>query len=145
MLEKDYSGRLKKLIEASTWEVNLPESLAEFFAVSGEVTSTFADDQRGNQRIRIRTRGILWPEVTLPFCPRNPVTAGIYTQDLSRSGAGFLSSFELYPEEEVRIVLPTFWIRVKISRVRRLGEKCFETGAVLLKKHPPSPNAFCGI
>ncbi|GAA5506257.1 hypothetical protein [Novipirellula caenicola] len=142
MLEVDYSQRLNGLIEQVNWDIQLPVEMSEYFASNGEASNSFPTDERSNQRISIRTRGLLWSEVALPFCPRPSRPIGIYTRDFSRTGAGFLSSLQFFPEEEVRIVLPTFWVRVRVTRVRRLGDACFEIGTILLQKYSPSENAF---
>ncbi|WP_372720819.1 hypothetical protein [Novipirellula sp.] len=142
MLEVNYPQRLSGLIEQVCWDIQLPVELSEYFASNGEASNSFPTDERSNQRISIRTRALLWSEVTLPFCPRPRHPVGIYTRDFSRTGAGFLSSVQFFPEEELRIVLPTFWVRVRVTRVRRLGESCFEIGTILLHKYSPSGDAF---
>ena len=67
---------------------------------------------------------------------------GIYTRDFSRQGTGFLSPCEIYPEEQVRIVLPTFWVQLRVARARRINGKCYEIGAVLSRQHEPDSDAF---
>ncbi|EMI15655.1 hypothetical protein RMSM_07420 [Rhodopirellula maiorica SM1] len=124
------------------WDIQLPVELSDYFASNGEASNSFPTDERSNQRISIRTRGLLWSDVALPFCPRPNRPIGIYTRDFSRTGAGFLSSVQFFPEEELRVVLPTFWVRVRVTRVRRLGEACFEIGTILLHKYSPSLDAF---
>ncbi len=142
MLEIDYSQRLADLFTQTSWNIELPEGLGDFFLNNGEAAMSFPDDERTNQQIRIRTEALLWSEVALPFRPRESDPIGIYTQDFSRTGMGFLSSIEFYPEEEVRILVPSFWVQVRIARTRRLGKACYETGAILIRKHSPSVDAF---
>ncbi len=142
MLEVDYSQRLNSLIEQVQWDIQMPDELSRYFASNGEASASFPNDERSNQRISIRTRSLAWSEVSLPFRLRASDPIGIYTRDFSRTGAGFLASIQFYPEEELRIVLPTFWVRVRITRVRRINEQCYETGATLLRKYDPSAEAF---
>lgn len=114
---------------------------ADYFEQRGE-QAAFADDERNNQRLKVRTYGVMWFDQTLPFRPRTTDPVGIYTRDFSRKGAGFLSPIQLYPEERIRIVLPTFWVQLKVARTRRITHRCYEVGTVLQKRHDPSSLAF---
>ena len=142
MLEIDYSQRLNDLFAQVQWDIQLPDEMSDYFANNGEASISFPTDERSNQRIRIRTRALLWSEVALPFRPRHLAPSGIYTRDFSRTGAGFLSAIEFFPEEELRVVLPAFWVRLRVTRVRRLGDSCYEVGTTLLQKYAPSDDAF---
>ena len=142
MLEVDYSQRLNDLFAQVQWDIQLPDELSDYFANNGEASMSFPTDERSNQRISIRTRALLWSEVALPFRPRNSAPHGIYTRDFSRTGSGFLSAIEFFPEEELRVILPTFWVRLRVARVRRLGNCCYEVGTTLLQKYAPSDEAF---
>ncbi len=141
MLEIDYSTQLGNLIQSIDWGIELPVEWSEYFEERGEVAS-YADDERHNQRLKIRTHGVLWFDQPLPFCPRSEDPVGIYTRDFSRQGAGFLAPFEIYPEEQLRIVLPTFWVQLHVVRARRITSKCYEVGATLIQRHDPGPEAF---
>ncbi|MDA8744964.1 hypothetical protein N9N28_10065 [Rubripirellula amarantea] len=141
MLDFDYPTQLSEMIQSVGWTIELPVEWKSFFDERGEVPS-YSEDDRHNMRLKIRTHGLMWFEETLPFCPRTTDPVGVYTRDFSRTGTGFLSSVELYPEETVRVALPTFWVQLKVVRVRRITSKCFEIGASLMKQHDPSPQAF---
>ncbi len=141
MLEIDYSTQLGELIQSVDWDIELPVEWSDYFEQRGEVAS-YVDDDRNNQRLKIRTHGILWFDESLPFRPRSESPLGIYTRDFSRQGAGFLSPFEIYPEEKVRIALPTFWVQLHVVRSRRITSKCYEIGAILVQRLDPSPDAF---
>lgn len=141
MLDSTYTERLEQLIHQVPWDIELPAEWQDYFDERGEIPS-FADDDRGNQRLKVRIHGIMWYESSLAFCQRSPEPVGIYTRDFSRQGAGFLSDFELYPEEIVRLALPTFWVQMKVVRVRRLTSKCFEIGTELISRHDASMDAF---
>ena len=103
---------------------------------------SFLDDERNNQRLKVRTHGVLWFDQSLPFLPRTMRPVGVYTRDFSRHGVGFLSPFEIYPEEHIRLVLPTFWLQLLVVRARRITSKCYEVGASLIRRHDPSLDAF---
>ena len=107
MLDIDYPTQFGQLIESVDWDLELPVEWKDYFDQRGEVAS-YADDSRASQRLMIRTHGILWFERSLPFCTRGADPIGVYTRDFSRNGTGFLCPFEIYPEEDIRIVLPTF-------------------------------------
>ena len=143
MLEIDYSTQLGKLIQSIDWDIELPVEWSDYFEQRGEVAS-YADDERNNQRLKVRTHGVLWFDKALPFCPRSTDPVGIYTRDFSRHGAGFLAPFEMYPEEQLRIALPTFWVQLHVVRVRRITSKCYEIGATLIQRHDPSLEVFEG-
>jgi hypothetical protein len=141
VLEIDYSTQLGELIQSVDWNIELPVEWSDYFEERGEIAS-YADDERHNQRLKIRTHGVLWFDRWLPFRPRTSDPVGIYTRDFSRQGAGFLMPFEVYPEEQVRMALPTFWVQLHVVRARRITSKCYEIGATLIQRHDPGPGAF---
>ncbi|TWU56747.1 hypothetical protein Poly51_26640 [Rubripirellula tenax] len=141
MLEIDYPTRFSELIQSIDCDIELPIEWTDYFEERGEITS-YAEDDRANRRLKIRTQGMMWFESTLPFLARSSNHTVIYTRDFSRFGAGFLVPFQLFPEERVRIVLPTFWVRLQVVRARRITSKCFEIGATLLERHDPRLDAF---
>lgn len=144
MLDDDYQTQFGSLIETLSFDIELPREWASYFDERGEITS-YLDDERHNQRLKIRTHGILRSENTFPFCERGDDPIGVYTRDFSAHGAGFLAPFEIFPEERVRIMLPTFWIQLLVVRTRRLTNKCFEVGGSLVARHDPTPLAFARV
>jgi len=141
MLEVDYSTRFAELIESLDWSIELPIEWKDYFEHRGEVPS-FAGDERQNQRLKVRTHGLMWFDDSLPFCPRTSDPIGVYTRDFSRHGAGLLTHFELYPEELIRVALPTFWVRLRIVRTRRITSRCYEIGASLIERHDATLDVF---
>ena len=141
MLEIDYPTRYRELIQSVDWDIELPVEWSSFFDEKGEVNS-FAEDQRSNKRLKVRTHGLLHFEESLPFVSRPAEFVGTYTRDFSRQGCGFLVSFEVFPEERVRIVLPTLWMQLLVVRTRRITSKCYEIGGQLLHRYDPAPEAF---
>ena len=141
MLENDYSSRFSELIDSIAWDIELPRDWADYFDQRGEATS-FKGDVRNNKRMKIRTYGVMWFDLPLPFHPRTTDPIGVYSRDFSRQGVGILTPFEIFPEEHVRIALPAFWVEVKVVRARRITSKCYEIGTELIQRHDPDPAAL---
>lgn len=141
MLEFNYSERFKSLIQSLDWRIQLPPSWANFFDERGDYYSLMGDE-RQNGRTRVRTQGVMIYEQPLPNIPRGLEPVGIYSRDFSRRACGFLTPYQLYPLESVRLILPTLWMRLQICRSRRLGPSCYEIGGELIDQSPPSESAF---
>ena len=141
MLEEHYSAKFRELVSSTNWEIELPVEWIGYFDHRGEMAS-YCDDQRNNQRLKIRAHGLLGFERDLPFRPRTNEPVGIYTRDFAKNGVGFLAPLEIYPEERVRILLPTFWVQLEVVRARRITSKCYELGARLRRRRDPSLDAF---
>jgi hypothetical protein len=132
---------LRELSERTRWEIELPEALEDFFQEAGPMPSMPGDERRA-VRLRVRTKSVMLSEVALPAIPRGTQPFGIYMSDISRYGAGFLAAEQFFPIEQVRLLLPTFWLSVRVVRARRLGPRCFHIGTELMKKHEPGVEAF---
>ena len=141
MLDSDYPTQFADLIQSVHWDIELPMEWEDFFEQRGEVPS-YMDDNRSSQRLKVRTYGIAYFEGSLPFRSRSPQPMGIYTRDFSRNGTGFISPVEIFPEECIRVVLPTFWCQLHVHRCRRITSKCYEIGAALTSRHDPNMMAF---
>ena len=137
MLESDYPTKFGELIQSVAWEIELPIEWAGYFHERGEVPC-YSDDERNNQRLKVRTHGLMYFEQPLPFRPRGGGPIGVYTRDFSRHGCGVLTHFELFPCEKIRVVLPTFWVQLEVVRARRITSKCYEIGTVLIKRLDPT-------
>ncbi len=137
MLESDYPTKFSELIQSVSWDIELPIEWATFFQERGEVPC-YSEDERNNQRLKVRAHGVMHFEKSLPFRPRSEGPLGVYTRDFSRHGCGMLVPFELYPVEQIRVALPTFWVQLEVVRARRITSRCFEIGTKLLKRHDPS-------
>lgn len=141
MLDQDYQRSLKALSSQLANKIEMPEELDGFFEESGPAP-VFDGDQRCAVRTRVRTVGVIYSEISLPVFQRSSDPCLIYTCDFSRTGCGFLASEQYYPGEVIRVLLSTFWMRVRVRRSRRLGPSCFEVGAVLQSQHEPTMEAF---
>ena len=141
MLDEDYKKQFNQVVDQTEFAIELPAQWQNYFAERGEIPS-FADDKRGSQRLKVRTHGLMWFEKSLPFLSRQPGVRGVYTKDFSRHGVGVLCDTQLFPEEQLRILLPTFWIRVRVVRARRLTSRCYEIGNELIERLDPCEEAF---
>lgn len=144
MLATDYSELLNVLMQQVVWSVEFPGDRERFLRETGHVPSVNGDERR-SPRVRIRTPCLLIPETGLPAFPRARVPMGIYTADLSRDGVSFIASVPFLPEETVRVLLPMFWLEATIVRSRRLGLRCHQNCAVLIRKNAPDLDAFTGV
>lgn len=141
MLETDYHQALAELIDSANWDIELGEGHADFFSANGSMGPCIVET-RSSPRMRARGRGILFYDTTLHAFPRTSTPLGIYTTDFSKAGIGFVASRQFLPEEIVRIVLPTFWARIRISRCQRNNSMRYDSGGVLISWHQPGPDAF---
>jgi hypothetical protein len=113
------------LTEASWQELasraELPCSWQEYMAGAGAVQTT-PDD--GRKYCRIALRGI-----AIIFVDEQAHAA--YAKDVSKVGMGFFSPVNLLPRTCIRLWVPgRSLLRLRVSRCRRLGERCFECGGL---------------
>ena len=140
MLEQESVGKneLADIVSQLRCEIELPPSMEDFFDADG-ILPTTADERRRFARMDVRTFGALQYRQTFPCLARTPSWYRVYTKDLSRGGLCFLHSEQLYPLEQMHMILPSESVQtviprcnrviVEIRRVRRLGPQCYETGA----------------
>jgi hypothetical protein len=141
MLDFDYPKHYAELINKVTWSIELPTQWTDYFGQSGLVDDKFPE-KRGTQRRIVRLRGLLCVERALPAIPRDSHLIGVYTKDFSKDSCGMLIPIQLYPEEQVRLILPTFWLSLKVVRNKRETATCYDTGLQLLGRHDPDRSAF---
>jgi len=141
MLDFDYPQYYAEVVRSTTWSIELPEYWSEFFEQTGIVAGKSVE-RREKQRRIVRTCGLLYIDAPLPAIPREPGPIGVYTRDFSNDACGIVSPIELYPDEEVRLVLPTFWLQLRVVRTHRKTSTCYEVGLELLRRHDPSRSAF---
>lgn len=141
MLDNAYSARFEELICKTSFDVELPIQWKGYFEQRGE-SPAFHHDQRSSQRLKVRTHALMYAEHFPKFLVRRDGPVGVYTRDFSRRGIGLLTPIQLLPEETFRILLPTFWLRLRAVRVRRVTAKCFEVGCALMQRFDPSMDGF---
>lgn len=101
----------------------LPDAMKDFFEHHGPMP-TRPGCRRAYHRFFLRGKGIL---------QRQDAYLGVYTADASRQGICFLSPVQLLPKERCRIRLPkTKEFQIEIVRCRRVGESCYECGAMFV-------------
>ncbi|HVT26877.1 MAG TPA: PilZ domain-containing protein [Lacipirellulaceae bacterium] len=113
-------------------KVHLPDDMKDFFDRFGPIPSR-PGCRRAYHRFYLRGKAIV---------RRQDTYLAVYTADASRQGLCFLSPIQLLPKERCRIRLPnTKEFQIEIVRCRRLGDSCYECGAIfVLGTMPPSGN-----
>lgn len=130
MLETDYQSELTRLLSTLPCEVRLPDSWGNFFAERGPSTPTYGDRRR-RVRHRVRVRAVLEVEQTLPMIDREPAKFLVYSHDVSRDGAGFVHSQQMFPSETCQLWLPHAKIPLIVTRCQRFNSQCYVIGAQL--------------
>jgi hypothetical protein len=119
----DDQGLMALAWEKVELKPNLPDEMADFFDQHGTVTAR-PGCRRAYLRFYLRSKAIL---------QRQQSYLGVYTADASRQGVCFLSPVQLLPKERCRIRLPkTKDFQIEIVRCRRLGDACYECGAMFV-------------
>ena len=141
MLECSYTQRFRQLIRAIDWTIEQPDSWCDYFSDQGE-SLAFEGDVRRNRRIKVRAHAAAWIELGLHSVERPTDPLGIHTRNFSPRGCGLLSPVQIFPEEKLRLVLPTFWMMARAVRCRRISARCYDVGVVLIRQFDPSDEAF---
>jgi hypothetical protein len=119
------------LIDATTlteqsWQelasrAELPFSWQEYVAGAGTV-QTLPEDVRKFCRVALRSIAIVFVD---------DEAHAAYAKDVSKVGMGFYSPVNLLPRTFIHIWVPGHsLLRARVSRCRRLGERCFECGGL---------------
>lgn len=126
---EDMSNELALLLAQSPCLVRLPPSWTDFFEKTGLVQGAMSERRRF-PRINLRSKAVLQYRQTFPSLPRPSLLYTVYTKDVSRSGVAFLHGEQLYPLEQMTLILPDGKLRtIQVVRCRRIGPSCFEIGA----------------
>jgi hypothetical protein len=133
VLEGDRSeNRLAKRADALEGEVELPTWWTDFFQRQGPMP-TCAGDRRRFPRSYFRSNAALHYRQTFPALPRAEAQHGVYTKDVSRAGLSFYHVEQLFPREQMSIVLPDGrTLHFEVVRCRRIQERCYEIGATFV-------------
>jgi PilZ domain len=132
MLElSDDQGLISVAWDKVELKPRLPEEMTDFFDQHGTLTPR-PGCRRAYLRFYVRSQAIL---------QRQNEYIGVFTADASRQGLCFLSPVQLLPKERCRIRLPkTKDFQIEIVRCRRLGDECYECGAVFVLGTMPMTN-----
>ena len=94
--------------------------------------STCDKDVRVAPRFRCKGPAILeWIESPSGLPLQFPTTQ-VIVRNLSRTGFSVLADRQWYPEQIVKIYLPTAITTAKVVRARRLGSRCYDIGFRIL-------------
>ncbi len=130
----DQLQRLTNVVGPLTFELQMPNSPEEYFAVSGAMP-LIENDQRRYVRKHIRVTAAIQYRRSLPALLRPAQWHKVLTRDLSRSGIAFLHSQQVFPMEQLLLVLPDCKPRcIEIVRCRRLGDSCYQIGARFIQR-----------
>jgi len=138
VLEDDYSKKLDLLLSKLKISVRLPDSWTDFLDRKGILPAIPNDGRRFTRRY-LRTEAVCETHQSLPAIERPHEFNKVYLKDISRSGIGFFTVRELYPEEQV-----VMWTRVgtfncSVTRCRKHNDHCYEIGALVLREPTQSP------
>lgn len=138
--------QLQKLIDVVgplKYELALPAEPEDYFGASGAVPS-IPEDQRRYVRTQLRVVAALQYRRSLAKLDRKSEWYKIVMRDISRSGVSFLHSQQVYPTEQLMLVMPDCKPRcIEVTRCRRIDTLCYEVGANFIQKfrsnsEPPS-------
>lgn len=111
------------------FSLQLPQPAAEYFAVCGELPS-IADEQRRYIRRHLRVTAALHYRRSLPELRRESCWFKVLVRDVHRKGISFLHSEQLFPTEQMLLVLLDGKRRkIEVMRCNRLGDHCYTVGA----------------
>ncbi|MHB0954870.1 MAG: PilZ domain-containing protein [Pirellulaceae bacterium] len=137
---------LIELIGPLQFDLQLPLSSDDLLAASGPM-QPILDDHRRHERLRLNGVAALQHRTSLPALPRALQWHKVVICDISRSGIRFLHSEQIFPDEQMLLVLPDRKNRyVETVRCRCLGDRRFEVGTRFVKslRSSPSGQGFCG-
>ena len=129
-------------------EIQIPSCLSGFFDIP-QSEPVMADDRRRYKRWNCRNVGALECRQTLAHVKRTQGWSRIFLKDVSLGGLAFLHSEQLFPLEQMRILLPEKVLKplaethrkriVEVVRCRKHGNRCYEIGAMYVDEFRHSP------
>ncbi len=117
------SSQIEQQWEYLESKAELSIEAAEFFAKSGPKSF---EEQREFERHYLRCKAIMSREGT---------EHAIYMRDCSRAGMGLISPVQLFPREQIRVLMNserTF--SLEVTRCRRVQAKSYECGTIFVLK-----------
>ncbi len=141
MLERDNGGHhgLKENLSRLPCDIVFPPSMANYF---GEEERLTLDGRRKMARLVFHEPGGLeYPENSM--YNRSPGWQRIYMKDVSLCGVAFIHSEQLFPKENLRLIIPSpksirfgkirQLVHIEVVRCNRLDQKCYDIGAKLVR------------
>lgn len=130
---------LEGLVGKLRCTIMLPSSMEGFFEAE-ESQSTVTDDKRQFSRWHFHNLGALECLESTQALNRTVGWQRVYTKDISLGGLAFLHSEQLFPMEQMRILLPPKTIEplfkdrkqqciIEVTRCHQWGDQCYEVGA----------------
>lgn len=129
----DQLQKLINVVGPLKFAVELPTTPDEYFSTSG-ATSSVHDEQRRYMRSHLRVTAGLQYRRSLPSLSRDAAWYKVVMRDISRGGISFLHSEQLFPTEQLMLVMPDCKPRcIEVTRCRRINDTCYEVGANFIK------------
>ena len=93
-------------------------------------------EDRSNARLNVRSKGLICFFPTLPSLECDIIASDVrqgtvLVKDISKTGIAILYHRQIFPYERFEIFLHGRAIDATCVRCRRIGPKCYETGAVI--------------
>lgn len=127
MLATNRLEELSARIANAPCDISVPREFAQIFRQVGPLPQRF-DDRRRFVRFCRPTKTLLEIKSTIPGIERADGAHAVLLVDVSRSGASFLHSTELYPGEKPALWFPTGKIPCTVTRCIRHNSSCYEIG-----------------
>jgi hypothetical protein len=122
----------EELLELYPIDFVIPQRVNEELQRKG-IAATVRGDSREWPRFRTSGPAILsWLSSPVAVIKPQP-TRQVIVRDLSKTGVGFLTSSEWYPEQVGKLEFAVGALTIKVMRSRRVGSRCYEIGARILK------------
>lgn len=116
-------------------KVILPESLRSFYTERGYL-ATKPHEERHYARLNVRSHGnIRFFQQTysqqFDLIASDEIQGTVLVKDLSRTGIAILYHRQVFPGERFELLVHSRSIDATAVRCRRIGPKCYETGATI--------------
>ncbi|NQU21718.1 MAG: hypothetical protein HQ567_10575 [Candidatus Nealsonbacteria bacterium] len=141
MLDNDFEELARNLAKKFDCKIKLPESWADYFQVTGTLTGG-PGDRRQFTRVQFRAPAVLEYSQTIPILPRARGQYLVYLKDYSRAGIALIHHEQLYPREQMRLMIPPnkdVAINgcrdglIEVARCTRIQDCCFQIGASFIE------------
>ena len=130
MLDATDFEEVNDALDAPQCHVVLPPAWQEDSPRQGSLPFQQGEGRR-YVRSRFRMQVLMELTTTIPLVVRACEKHVVLMKDISRDGAGFLHSAQLFPGERVVLWLPTGRREYTVARCVRHNDACYEIGAEL--------------